>query len=73
MVVAILRRRRNANTTTASFVAPESPDLQCVAYTFQLKVTDDCGAMATDTVVVNVTDTFVLQDDRNGNCVVILV
>jgi hypothetical protein len=27
--------------------------------------------MATDTIVVDVTDTFVLRDDRNGHCVVV--
>jgi hypothetical protein len=60
-----------ANTATATFAAPLAADLQCVALTFQLKVTDSCGAMATDTVVVTVGDLFVLQDDRNGHCVVI--
>jgi hypothetical protein len=39
--------------------------------TFQLKVTDSCGAMATDTVTVTVTDRFALRDDRNGHCVII--
>jgi hypothetical protein len=60
-----------ANTATATFTAPNLADLQCVSLTFQLKVTDSCGAMATDTVVVTVGDLFVLQDDRNGHCVVI--
>jgi hypothetical protein len=61
----------NANMVMATFTAPEVGDLECVALTFQLKVTDSCGGMATDTVVINISDTFVLQDDRNGHCVVI--
>jgi hypothetical protein len=60
-----------ANTANATFVAPSVADLQCATLTFQLKVTDSCGAMATDTVIVTVSDLFVLQDDRNGHCVVI--
>jgi hypothetical protein len=62
----------NANTAMASFTAPEVGTLQCVALTFQLKVTDPCGAMATDTVIVRVRDTLVLQDDADPTkCVVI--
>jgi hypothetical protein len=61
----------NADTSVATFTAPESADLTCVALTFQLTVTDPCGATVTDTVIINVTDTFVVRDDRNGHCVVI--
>jgi CSLREA domain-containing protein len=60
-----------ANTATATFTAPNVADLQCVSLIFQLKVTDSCGAMATDTVTVTVTDRFALRDDRNGHCVII--
>jgi CSLREA domain-containing protein len=61
----------NGNTATATFTAPEAPDLQCPTLTFQLRATDPCGAMATDTVAVSVTDTLVLQDDRSGHGAVI--
>jgi CSLREA domain-containing protein len=61
----------NANTPMATFTAPDAADLMCLTLTFQLKVTDACGAMSTDTVVVTVSDTFVLQDDRNGHCVTV--
>ncbi|MDW8240376.1 MAG: hypothetical protein RMM98_12225, partial [Acidobacteriota bacterium] len=62
----------NANTATATFTAPEVGTLECVNLTFQLKVTDPCGAMATSTVVVRVRDTLVLQDDADPTkCVVI--
>lgn len=60
-----------AATATPTFPAPEIADLSCVSFTFQLKVTDSCGATATDTVVINVSDTFVLQGDSGGHCVVI--
>jgi CSLREA domain-containing protein len=60
-----------ANTAKPSFAAPPVAELQCLALTFQLKVTDSCGAVAADTVVVTVADRFVLQDDRNGHCVVV--
>ena len=57
-----------ANTATATFTAPTVAEGTCGVLTFELKVTDPCGAMTTDTVVVNVSDRFILQDDRNGNC-----
>lgn len=57
-----------ANTSTATFTAPSMAEATCGVLTFELKVTDPCGAMATDTVVVNVSDVFVLQDNRNDNC-----
>jgi hypothetical protein len=60
-----------ANTATATFTAPNVADLSCTALTFQLKVTDSCGAMTTDTVVITVSDVFVMADDRNGHCVVV--
>jgi CSLREA domain-containing protein len=60
-----------ATTAKPMFTAPAVADLQCATLTFQLKVTDSCGAMAGDTVVVTVTDRFMVQDDRNGHCVVV--
>jgi hypothetical protein len=57
-----------AATAMPTFTAPNVPEARCVSLTFQLKVTDPCGAMDTDTVVVRVADVFVLQDDRSGYC-----
>lgn len=53
----------NANMAMATFTAPEAPDVQCLTLTFQLKVTDPCGAMSTDTVVIRTADTIGVQDD----------
>lgn len=53
----------NANMAMATFTAPEAPDVQCLTLTFQLKVTDPCGAMSTDTVVISTADTIGVQDD----------
>jgi hypothetical protein len=46
----------DANTPMARFIAPTFPDASCTALTFQLKVTDPCGAMAADTAVVYILD-----------------
>jgi hypothetical protein len=62
----------NANMATATFTAPEAPDVQCLTLTFKLVVTDPCGAMAMDTVIVRTADTVVVQDDAiPSKCVVI--
>jgi uncharacterized repeat protein (TIGR01451 family) len=60
-----------ANTLMPMFMAPAVPEGQCVTLTFKLMVTDPCGDMAMDTVMVAVEgageEGFVLQDS-NGNC-----
>lgn len=62
----------NANMATATFTAPEAPDVECLTLTFQLKVTDPCGAMATDTVVIRTADTIAVRDDADpSKCVTI--
>jgi hypothetical protein len=55
-----------ANTATPTFTAPQVAQATCVLLTFQLKVTDSCGAMTTDTVTVSVNDVLVL--DGGGQC-----
>jgi hypothetical protein len=61
----------NANMAMATCTAPALGTLDCEPLVFQLKVTDSCGAMATDTVTIDVSDRFVLADDNNNNCVVV--
>jgi hypothetical protein len=62
-----------ANTLMPTFVAPAAPAGGCVVLMFELKVTDDCGAMATDTVTVNVGSVLCAADDSNGNKVRIVL
>jgi hypothetical protein len=54
----------NATTATPTFTAPGT----CQPLTFQLKVTDPCGVMATDTVVITIGDGYLIRDDRSGSC-----
>jgi hypothetical protein len=56
-----------ANTATATFTAPDVAEAGCETLTFELKVTDSCGAMATDTVMVNATSALHLRDNSGGN------
>jgi hypothetical protein len=57
-----------ATSATASFTAPTTTEANCTTLTFKLTVKDPCGASATDTVVVSISDVFVLRDETNGNC-----
>ena len=54
-----------ANTQNASFTAPEiaSEDVIVEDLEFQLTVTDDDGASATDTVVISVFDSYFIVDN----------
>jgi hypothetical protein len=63
----------NANTLMPTFVAPAAPAGGCVVMTFELKVTDPCGAMGMDTVTVNVGSVLCAADDSNGNKVRIVL
>jgi CSLREA domain-containing protein len=58
----------NAQTATPSFTAPLVPDGACQSLVFQLTVTDPCGLGATDTVVITISDGYLLLDDRSGSC-----
>ncbi|MBI4470431.1 MAG: HYR domain-containing protein, partial [Acidobacteria bacterium] len=55
----------------AEFTPPDVSLLSCRTFSFELRVTDSCGGMATDLVEVKVGDRFVMSDDENGNCVVL--
>jgi hypothetical protein len=45
---------RNANTLTPSFIAPKVPRNQCYELVFEISVTDNQGARATDRVKISV-------------------
>jgi hypothetical protein len=61
------------NSCTTTFTAPVAPAGGCLVLMFQLKVTDDCGAMTTDTVTVHVGSVLCAADDSNGNKVRIVL
>jgi hypothetical protein len=57
-----------ANTSTATFTAPDVTEGTCGVLIFRLQVTDSCGGVANDTVVVRVSGAIILQDNRSNNC-----
>jgi hypothetical protein len=63
----------NPAAASPTFTAPEVPNGACVNLTFSLVVFDlhGCADATPDTVVIRVADTVILQDDSNGNCVIV--